>query len=99
MKLRIGARRSDLARLQAYQVGAALKRVRRGLEIDYLFKESLGDQNQNDPLWKMPARGVFTEDFVADLREGRTDIVVHSWKDLPTEPREGLALAATLPRA
>jgi hydroxymethylbilane synthase len=99
VKIRIGARRSDLARLQAYQVGAALKRSRRGLEIEYLFKESLGDKNQSDALWKMPERGVFTEDFVADLREGRTDIVVHSWKDLPTEPREGLEIAATLPRA
>jgi hydroxymethylbilane synthase len=99
MKLRIAARRSDLARLQAYQVGAALKKARRGLEIDYLFKESLGDQNQNDPLWKMPERGVFTEDFVDDLRAGRSDLVVHSWKDLPTEPRPGLEIACTLPRA
>jgi hydroxymethylbilane synthase len=97
--LKIGARRSDLARLQAYQVGEALKTFRPNLEIQYLFKESLGDQNQNDPLWKMPTRGVFTEDFVSDLKEGRTDLVVHSWKDLPTEPREGLSLAATPSRA
>ncbi|MGZ3731793.1 MAG: hydroxymethylbilane synthase, partial [Bdellovibrionota bacterium] len=88
MKVRIAARRSDLARLQAYQVGAALRKHHRGLEIEFLFKESLGDKNQSDALWKMPARGVFTEDFVADLREGRTDLVVHSWKDLPTEKRE-----------
>lgn len=97
MKIRIGSRRSDLARLQAYQVGAALERA--GHSVEYQFKESLGDQNQHDPLWKMPARGVFTEDFVADLLEARCDLVVHSWKDLPTEPRPGLALAATLPRA
>jgi hydroxymethylbilane synthase len=97
-KIRIGSRRSDLARLQSYQVGAELLRHHPDLEIEYQFKESLGDQNQHDPLWKMPARGVFTEDFVDDLRSGRTDIVVHSWKDLPTEPRMGLALAATLPR-
>ena len=47
MKIRIASRRSDLARLQAYQVGAALKKSKRGLEIEYLFKESLGDQNQD----------------------------------------------------
>lgn len=99
MKLRISARRSDLARLQAYSVGARLAAEHKSLEVEYLFKESLGDQNQNDPLWKMPAQGVFTEDFVNDLREGKTDLVVHSWKDLPTAPRPGLLLAATLPRA
>lgn len=99
MKLRISSRRSDLARLQAYQVGAALKRSRRGLEIEYLFKESLGDKNQTDALWKMPERGVFTEDFVDDLLKNRTDLVVHSWKDLPTAHRPGLSIAATLPRA
>jgi hydroxymethylbilane synthase len=99
MKIRIAARRSDLARLQAYQVGDELKSVHPALEPEYYFKESLGDQNQHDPLWKLPAQGVFTEDFVADLLEGRADLVVHSWKDLPTAARTGLALAATLPRA
>ena len=99
MKIRISARRSDLARLQAWQVGNALRRTHRGLAVEYLFKESLGDRNQDDPLWKMPAQGVFTEDFVKDLRDGDTDLVVHSWKDMPTEPREGLLVAATLKRA
>lgn len=99
MKIRISARRSDLARLQAWQVGNALKRTHRGLEVEYLFKESLGDKNQEDPLWKMPAQGVFTEDFVQDLRGGETDLVVHSWKDMPTQPRDGLLVAATLRRA
>lgn len=99
MKIKISARRSDLARLQAYQVGSALKRQHPHVIVEFFFKESLGDQNQNDPLWKMPERGVFTEDFVQDLLEGRTDMVVHSWKDLPTAERPGLSLAATLPRA
>lgn len=69
------------------------------IEIEYQFRESLGDQRGEDPLWKMPAKGVFTEDFVADLQEGRADLVVHSWKDLPTDPRPGLEILATLPRA
>lgn len=99
MKLRISARRSDLARMQAFEVGKALTRAEPALEIEFLFKESLGDKNQHDPLWKMPAQGVFTEDFVLDLQEGRTDLVVHSWKDLPTAHRPGLRIAATLPRA
>lgn len=98
-EIRIGSRKSPLARMQAYAVGAALEKAHPGLRIQYLFKESLGDKNLSDPLWKMPERGVFTEDFVQDLLNGSTDLVVHSWKDLPTEARPGLQLLGTLPRA
>lgn len=99
MRLRISARKSDLARLQAYQVGEALQKKIPGTEIQYNFRESLGDKNLNDPLWRMPEKGVFTEDFVQDLLDGKTDMVVHSWKDLPTALRVGTRIVATLPRA
>lgn len=99
MRLNILARKSDLARLQAYQVGEALKNEHPHLNIQYEFRASLGDQNQHDPLWKMPEKGVFTEDFLQDLIEERADLVVHSWKDLPTEPRPYTEIVATLPRA
>lgn len=98
MRLKIAARQSALAKLQAYAVGDALK-AHHGIEIEYRFRESLGDQNLHDPLWKMPGKGVFTEDFKKDLLDGSTDLVVHSWKDLPTEATPGTRIAATLPRA
>ncbi len=98
-RIRLSARKSDLARLQAYQVGEALQKKIPGIEIQYNFRESLGDKNLSDPLWRMPEKGVFTEDFVQDLLDGKTDLVVHSWKDLPTAPRIGTKIAATLPRA
>ena len=97
MELRIAARQSDLARLQAYQVGHAL--IQNGHSVSYHFRESLGDINQEDPLWKMPEKGVFTQDFHQGLIDGQWDMVVHSWKDLPVEDREGTLLAATMPRA
>lgn len=98
MKIRIGARQSDLARLQAVTVGDALKKSDSSLEVEYIFKTSLGDQNQNDPLWKMPEKGVFTQDLTLDLISGVIDLVVHSWKDLPTEVNPKTCIAATLPR-
>lgn len=97
MRLRIAARKSDLARLQAKTVGRAL--AVRGNEVEYDFRASLGDINLRDPLWKMPEKGVFTEDFLEDLIEGRADLVVHSWKDLPIQTREHTEIAATLARA
>jgi hydroxymethylbilane synthase len=98
MKLRIAARRSDLARAQAYTVAQRLQKAHPGLEVEFLFKKSLGDINLHDPLWKMPEKGVFTSDLSKDLREGAADIVVHSWKDLPIEENSATFIAATLPR-
>src|SRR5690606_23889604 len=44
-------------------------------------------------------KGVFTQDFHQGLVEKTYDLVVHSWKDLPTEERVGTEVVATLPRA
>lgn len=95
----IASRQSDLAKIQAYMVADALRAAWPGLEVGHHFRESLGDINLTDPLWKIPERGVFTEDFVQGLTRGEFDCVVHSWKDLPTENRPGAEIVATLPRA
>ena len=76
--LRIAARQSELARLQARVVGAVLRERFPDVQVEFHFRESLGDKNLNDPLWKMPERGVFTEDFNEDLRQEHFDCVVHS---------------------
>jgi len=99
MRLTIGSRRSDLARIQAYLVGETLRAAYPQIEIDYSFHESLGDKNLNDPLWKMPEKGVFTQDFREGLLRGDFDLVVHSWKDLAIEIDPETEIVATLPRA
>lgn len=99
MLIRISSRSSFLAKWQAYQFGNALLHASPGIKVEYHFRESLGDKNLTDPLWQMPGKGVFTEDFYSDLVESKTDIVVHSWKDLPTEKKDKTIIAATLKRA
>lgn len=99
MRLVLAARRSELARIQAYQVGEALRKADPNLTVDYSFRDSLGDRNQNDPLWQMPEKGVFTEDFREGLLAGQFDLVVHSWKDLAIESNAATEVVATLPRA
>jgi hydroxymethylbilane synthase len=98
MRLVIASRKSDLARIQSQHVGKSLKQKFPHLEIVYHWRESLGDINLSDPLWKMPEKGVFTEDFRQGLMSGEFDLVVHSWKDLPTEVRPETEIMATLPR-
>jgi hydroxymethylbilane synthase len=99
MRVTIASRHSDLARIQAYQVGDALGAAHPQIEINYSFHESLGDKNLNDPLWKMPEKGVFTQDFREGLLRGDFDLVVHSWKDLAIEDDPETEIVATLPRA
>src|SRR6266487_2399048 len=99
MRLVLAARRSELARIQAFQVGRTLQVAQPQITIEYSFHESLGDKNQNDPLWQMPEKGVFTQDLREGLLAGRYDLAVHSWKDLTIEEDPETEVIATLPRA
>ena len=76
MRLVLAARRSELARIQAFQVGRTLQNAHPQISIEYSFHESLGDKNQNDPLWQMPEKGVFTQDLREGLLAGRHDLAV-----------------------
>jgi len=96
--IRIGARRSRLAQIQAYNVGRSIKNKFADCQIEYNFRQSLGDKNLDSPLWKSPSKGVFTEDFYQDLIQNKCDLVVHSFKDLPTAPRTDTTIAASLKR-
>jgi hydroxymethylbilane synthase len=94
----LASRKSDLARIQAYTVGKKIEENFPDIKVKYYFRESLGDVNLNDPLWKMPEKGVFTEDFYQDLVHHKVDLVVHSWKDLPVEDKDKTVIAGTLDR-
>jgi hydroxymethylbilane synthase len=60
-----------------------------------------GDRDRKSPLRDLGggAGGVFTTQLEQELLAGGVDIAVHSLKDLPTAPPEGLVLAVTPPRA
>lgn len=99
MEVRIGARKSTLARIQALAVGEALSRRHPETRPRYLFRDSAGDLDQSSALTSFGNKGVFTEDFYAALCADDLDLVVHSWKDLPVEERPLTTIAGTLPRA
>ncbi|MCB0366918.1 MAG: hydroxymethylbilane synthase [Bdellovibrionaceae bacterium] len=99
MRLKIASRQSDLARIQSYMVARALRAVDPQLQIEFEFRTSFGDRNLDIAMDGAQEKGLFTQDFYEGLKSGEFDMVVHSWKDLPVEEREGTKVVATLPRA
>ncbi len=94
--VRIATRSSDLALFQARQVAAALEA--RGAATELVTYTTLGDRRLDQPLSRIGAKGLFTQELESDLVAGRVDCCVHSLKDLPTADAEGLAVVALLPR-
>ena len=97
---RIGSRASRLALFQAEKVAAELRRAH-GLDEDAIAIETLstqGDKIVDTPLWEMGGKGLFTEQIEARLLAREIDFAVHSLKDMPTKPTEGLRADIMLAR-
>jgi hydroxymethylbilane synthase len=90
--LRLGTRGSKLAKWQAEWVAGELKRL--GHAVELIEIATSGDLQQVVAVEEIGTRGVFTKEIQRALLRGDVDSAVHSLKDLPTEPVEGLVLAA-----
>lgn len=91
MKLRLGTRGSELARTQSGHVAAALTEL--GHDVELVTIRSEGDVTSGS-LLEAGGLGVFAAALRIALLEEEVDLVVHSLKDLPTAPVEGLTIAA-----
>ena len=92
--IRLGTRRSALATTQSNHVADWLREL--GAEVELVEITTEGDRTQASGM--SPTAGTATGVFVNALRDallaGEIDIAVHSLKDLPTYPAEGIVLAA-----
>jgi hydroxymethylbilane synthase len=95
--VRVGTRRSLLARTQSGQVASQIA-DRLGVEVELVEIVTEGDVNQTSTLASLGGTGVFVSALREALLRGEVDVAVHSLKDLPTTPEEGIALAAIPPR-
>jgi hydroxymethylbilane synthase len=94
--LKIGTRSSALALAQAHTVQAELAAI--GVASELVTYTTIGDRRLDVALTAIGSKGLFTEELERDLREGVTDLCVHSLKDLPTDDPDGLTVVAQLPR-
>jgi hydroxymethylbilane synthase len=98
---RIGTRGSPLALAQARMVATALRDTHgwRPDAIEIVPITTTGDMVRDRPLAEIGGKGLWTKELDACLTDGRTDISVHSMKDVETIRPPELEIAATLERA
>ncbi|HJV13626.1 MAG TPA: hydroxymethylbilane synthase [Propionibacteriaceae bacterium] len=89
--IRLGARKSALARAQANQVAAAL--AAGGIPSSFTGITTAGDIDHRD-LTEIGGRGVFVSAVRDALHRDEIDVAVHSLKDLPTASADDLEIIA-----
>jgi hydroxymethylbilane synthase len=91
-KLRLGTRKSLMATTQSQRVADALS-LRTGHAVELVGVTTEGDVS-TAMLAQIGGTGVFVNGLRERLLAGEVDFAVHSLKDLPTAPPDGIALAA-----
>ncbi|WP_326413157.1 hydroxymethylbilane synthase [Amycolatopsis sp. H20-H5] len=91
----MGTRGSKLALAQTGTIADALRAT--GQEVEIVIVSTPGDRS-SAPIPTIGV-GVFTSALREALLRNEIDVIVHSYKDLPTAPEPGISLAAVPPRA
>ncbi|MEV6896865.1 hydroxymethylbilane synthase [Amycolatopsis sp. NPDC051372] len=92
--IRIGTRGSKLAVAQTETVADKIRAT--GAEVEIVTVTTPGDVSSK-PIPQIGV-GVFTSALREALLRKEIDVIVHSYKDLPTAPAAGIVLAAVPPR-
>ena len=81
--IRLGTRGSLLARTQSGHVAEALREANAGLQVELVIITTSADQYADRPLADIGGKGLFTKELELALLDGRIDLAVHSFKDVP----------------
>ena len=84
-KIIIGSRESALAVLQSEMVKSFLNKEHPELHTEILTMKTTGDKILDRTLDKIGGKGLFVKELDLALIEKRSDISVHSLKDMPME--------------
>ena len=88
----IGSRASELAVAQSDLAAAYLKRTHPQIDVRIETMTTTGDKILNRRLDEIGGKGLFVKELDQALRDGRTDLSVHSLKDMPMEVPDDLPL-------
>jgi len=96
--LTVATRGADLAIAQTRIIISALKKTYPDIQINVRKITTKGDLDKRTALWDLKSSGFFTSQVEDALLAGEADFAVHSFKDLPTQQRKGLAIPAVCER-
>jgi hydroxymethylbilane synthase len=94
----IATRASPLALWQAEHVQSLLQAAHPQLSVELLRLSTRGDQVLDRSLSKIGGKGLFVKELEVALMDGRADLAVHSFKDMPMQLEPALEIGAVLER-
>ncbi|XP_068601338.1 hydroxymethylbilane synthase, b [Brachionichthys hirsutus] len=96
--IRVGTRKSQLARIQTDSVADKLKELYPEVSLEIVAMSTTGDKILDTALSKIGEKSLFTKELENALERNEVDLVVHSLKDLPTTLPPGFTVGAVLKR-
>ena len=97
--IRIGTRKSELAKIQTGLVVSKLQEAFPEYEYEIVYMTTRGDKEKESPIPSFGGKAVFVEEFEQALLDDTIDLAVHSAKDMPNPCKDGLMVAGVLERA
>ncbi|KAJ7037439.1 porphobilinogen deaminase, dipyromethane cofactor binding domain-containing protein [Mycena alexandri] len=99
----LASRASELAQIQTNIVVAGLEGLHppsaeSSPRFATSFMSTAGDRNQSQALYLLGGKALWTKDLEVALKDGSVDMLVHSFKDVPTVLPEGCIIGAILER-
>uniref|UniRef100_A0ACB8EYW3 Uncharacterized protein n=2 Tax=Sphaerodactylus townsendi TaxID=933632 RepID=A0ACB8EYW3_9SAUR len=96
--IRVGTRKSQLARIQTDSVVQMLQDHHPHLCFEIVAMSTTGDKILDTALSKIGEKSLFTKELENALERNEVDLVVHSLKDLPTSLPLGFTIGAVCKR-
>lgn len=93
-KVVIGSRESKLAVIQSEIVADYIRENHGEIEVELLTMKTTGDKILDKTLDKIGGKGLFVKELDKALLDGRSDLSVHSLKDMPMEVSKMLPIVA-----
>ncbi|KAG8569740.1 hypothetical protein GDO81_014530 [Engystomops pustulosus] len=96
--IRVGTRKSQLARIQTDSVVEMLTNKFPEAHFEIVAMSTTGDKILDTALSKIGEKSLFTKELENALERNEVDLVVHSLKDLPTSLPPGFTIGAVCKR-
>lgn len=83
IEVKVGSRESRLAVVQSMMLVDYIRRTQPGADVQLVTMKTTGDVVLDKALDKVGGKGLFVKELDRALTDGRTDLSVHSLKDVP----------------